>query len=471
MKSRGCSVQNCVFNFQTPFHFTETELRIKFLQCRDTYLQYVLDQVPNADPQNHLAKIIEHYRVHLFDIITQYKAIFSDDDQFNLYSGINDSGNEDEDQQPAESALFYNWVNEKIGQFLEMLRIDLAKGSCAFDTVLSQCMYFGLSFSRVGADFRPLMVPIILNAIQTKFSNHCLRAKEQLSQTLGAFSIKDVNDSGHNSVLSSTSKGYESGSTFSSSVTTQPPIEIASLGPLALFCNSLVVAMNDLRSCCPVSLASFVGQELNEILSAASNLIKKWVDEQHQEQIILIQVTKTENHEKNEEETINQAMQLKVAENNVLSAARRMSTTLESLILFIQKVLSAFFPSSQLCQKLACGAQELVVLKAGRVNPSECILSLKDYLPTDEDILLTETVVVVGGKSGSLQIEGKQEADKIGGAISGESGENAEKVENAESVANSEKSANTGENNEKSGNVIDQQEVETKRKSSESSQN
>ena len=181
-------------------YFTETELRIKFLQCRDTYLQYVLDQVPNADPQNHLTKIIEHYRVHLFDIITQYKAIFSDDDQFNLYSGINDSGNEDEDQQPAESALFYNWVNEKIGQFLEILRMDLAKGSCAFDTVLSQCMYFGLSFSRVGADFRPLMVPIILNAIQTKFNNHCLRAKEQLNQTLGAFSIKDVNDSGNNSV-------------------------------------------------------------------------------------------------------------------------------------------------------------------------------------------------------------------------------------------------------------------------------
>merc|ERR1719362_493902 len=76
-----------------------------------------------------------------------------------------------------------------------------------------------------------------------------------------------------------------------------------------------------------------------------------------------------------------------------------MSTTLESLILFIQKVLSAFFPSSQLCQKLACGAQELVVLKAGRVNPAECIFSLKGYLPTDEDILLSEPVVKTGEES------------------------------------------------------------------------
>lgn len=194
--------------------FSETELRIKFLQCRDIWLQQVIDQVPTADPQNHLTKIIEVYRVHLFDIITQYKAIFSDDDQFNLYSHRNDDDLYDEDEEdlidangnkikstpennkPAESALFYNWVTEKIGQFLEILQMDLIKGGCAFDTVLSQCMYFGLSFSRVGADFRPLMVPIILNSIENRFSTCCLRAKDQLKQTLGIFRISDIQDHG-----------------------------------------------------------------------------------------------------------------------------------------------------------------------------------------------------------------------------------------------------------------------------------
>ena len=120
--------------------------------------------------------------------------------------------------------------------------------------------------------------------------------------------------------------------------------------------------MNDLRSCCPVSLASFVGTELNSTLTAAAELIKKWVEEQHQEQKILIQASKStpQNNETQKatesnsiDPSINYALQLKAAENNVLSAARRMSTTLESLVLFIQKVLSAFFPSSQLCQKLS----------------------------------------------------------------------------------------------------------------------
>ena len=184
--------------------------------------------------------------------------------------------------------------------------------------------------------------------------------------------------------------------------------------------------MNDLRSCCPVSLASFVGNELNQTLSDASELINKWIQEQHNEQKILIQAAKLDNNDninknpaKNSAQngnqvasgdSINQALQLKAAENNVLSAARRMSTTLESLILFIQKVLSAFFPSSQLCQKLACGAQELIVLKAGRVNPSECIFSLKRYLPTDEDILLSE---VSGIKSVEEAVK-KEEAEDNG---------------------------------------------------------
>ena len=148
-----------------------------------------MNQIPNADPQNHLSKVIEAYRVHVFDIVTQYKAIFTDDEQFNLY--LSDSGVEEDDQR-LDSALFYNWVNNKIGEFLEILKNDLARGATSFDTILSQCMYFGLSFSRVGTDFRPLMVPIILDAIKSKFESHCTRAKEQLRSTLVQFSVSDI---------------------------------------------------------------------------------------------------------------------------------------------------------------------------------------------------------------------------------------------------------------------------------------
>ena len=161
--------------------FTEVELRIKFLQLRNTWFEHKLEMLPcdliKTNAYEYITQIIEIYRVHLFDIVTQYRAIFCDDTSFqNLGRDMMNA-----DDLPQESSIFSCWLSFRISCFLDDLEISLQSVDGRFDFILGQCMYFGQSFSRVGCDFRSLLIPIFQDAIE----NFYAKAIEQVSNDWG----------------------------------------------------------------------------------------------------------------------------------------------------------------------------------------------------------------------------------------------------------------------------------------------
>lgn len=229
--------------------FTEAELRVKFLQARGSWLHSMLAAIPDDDPYFHITKTIEACRVHLFDIITQYRAIFSDEDPLLPPGG----------QMVNESAIFHGWVVQQVAQFLETLERDLQRGiGCRLDSLLGQCMYFGLSFSRVGADFRGQLAPMFQRVAMDTFCKAVQEAVEKFQEDMNMYTLISLPSMLGNAippVAPSTQPG-----------TLQPPMALLNFPPLACFLNNNLTAFNDLRLCCPIGLAQDVTKQLEDAL-------------------------------------------------------------------------------------------------------------------------------------------------------------------------------------------------------------
>ena len=229
--------------------FKEAELRVKFLQARGSWLNSILAAVPDDDPYFHITKTIEACRVHLFDIITQYRAIFSDEDPLLPPGG----------QGVNESAIFHGWVVQKVAEFLETLDRDLQRGvGCRLDSLLGQCMYFGLSFSRVGADFRGQLAPMFQRVATDTFRKAIQEAVDKFQEDMNMYtliSLPSMLGGTIPPVAPSTQPG-----------TLQPPMALLDFPPLACFLNNILTAFNDLRLCCPIGLAQEVTKYLEDAL-------------------------------------------------------------------------------------------------------------------------------------------------------------------------------------------------------------
>lgn len=58
--------------------FSEAELRLQFLSCRDEWVAGLIDELDDSDSFEYVKQLTDVHRLHLFDAVMQYRALFFD---------------------------------------------------------------------------------------------------------------------------------------------------------------------------------------------------------------------------------------------------------------------------------------------------------------------------------------------------------------------------------------------------------
>lgn len=234
--------------------FSEYEMRLQFLRCREAWLTGILEDLDQKNAYEYLKGMINCHRMHLFDVVNQYRAIFSDDS----------SGNEEN----YDGGLLFSWAMHQITSHLKTLKVMLPKitEGGSLSNILDQCMYCAMGLGWVGLDFRGLLPPLFEEAVLNLFSKNMSTAVENFQLVLDSHRWVPLPAVG----FPATSVGEES----KEDVT--PPSYLMEHPPLAVFINGVSAAMNELRPCAPLSLKHILAQELIEGLRAVSDSLLRY---------------------------------------------------------------------------------------------------------------------------------------------------------------------------------------------------
>ncbi|QDZ19289.1 subunit 8 of oligomeric Golgi complex [Chloropicon primus] len=222
-------------------NFTEHGLREEYLECRDFWFQQLVDDLPRHDHYAFIKRLTDFHRVHLFDIIMQYRAIFSSKDSAG--GGRKGAGGATQEENYRYADLLHVWSARRVDSYLKLLAKSLPfiHEGANLSSVLEHCMYCGLSLGRIGLDFRCLLVPIFQEAVRSLFRGSVKRAMKTFELMLASYK-------------------WPKGS--------QHP-------PLAVLTNGFLASFNELRHCVPKAMSGDLTEDLNGQLREVG-LALKW---------------------------------------------------------------------------------------------------------------------------------------------------------------------------------------------------
>ncbi|CAB4489500.1 unnamed protein product [Rhizophagus irregularis] len=294
--------------------FDEAELRLVFLLSRDAYLQSLIHTIDKErkDPVHYLKKWIDIFREHFFDIVTQYRTIFADDvgglASTPIYSSFiiprspsspwtTASSDSNEYSSGRRNLTATSVLADYTIHILDQLTSVLAEftplitDTQSLSSILTQLMYCGMSFGRVGVDFRHLVTGYFEEAVERIVKKIISDGTQVFLDELNE-AIKNVNIpntwmiSDKKSVnlfesipsirpsSSSSISSTNSSTTVTSSFT--PLVILLDYPPIAYLTNAYLTAFNSLRVIAPTSLYYTLGAYLSQNLLTISESLRDY---------------------------------------------------------------------------------------------------------------------------------------------------------------------------------------------------
>ncbi|KAI8818415.1 Dor1-like family-domain-containing protein, partial [Fimicolochytrium jonesii] len=242
----------------------EPELRLIFLQQRDKFFRKRVDDVCGKegvgsgtlrDHAEYLRKYIDVCRECFFDIVAQYRAIFSDATATANTNG--DTGIDSAAHVNFTSALLYDTASHSTltHSILSSYMTDAAQVA----SICTQTMYFGMSLGRIGIDFRNVVRHVFEDAIETIVSRTIMDGTTQFLHWLHETTAEAANAitaaaSADIAVPAFGSSRQNSSRHGAAQPLVSAPTSLLAHPPLAYLLNTFFNAFNHLRALPALSL-------------------------------------------------------------------------------------------------------------------------------------------------------------------------------------------------------------------------
>jgi len=205
--------------------FTEPQLRTAFLRCRDAWLQACLAELDAMQAPYELAKrLTDTHRVHLFDSVMQYRAVFADDSSA-------------ADAASSSGGLVHAWATYRVKAYLDALAACLPRltEGAALAGVLEHAAYCGASLGRVGLDFRGLLPPMFTAAAEQLVRRGLAEALDAFERALALHKLQPAQ------------AGTTAAPPPPPADDAAPPAALMEQPPVAVLVNGVLASLNELR--------------------------------------------------------------------------------------------------------------------------------------------------------------------------------------------------------------------------------